>query len=92
MSPFPPLQNHVRRIAPVCIAPVCLALGLIAPWTPARANLPAAGTEMTAPQVTVIGRDKLPELGGAGQIIGPKELETSRVLTANEALRKVAGK
>ena len=91
MSPFSPSQNHVRRIAPVCIAPVCLALGLIAPWTPARANPPAAGTEMAAPQVTVIGRDKLPELGGAGQIIGPKELETSRVLTANEALRKVPG-
>ena len=87
MPPFQPSQNHVRRIVPACLA-ACL----IAPWTLASSNVLATdGAEMAAPQVTVIGRDKLPELGGAGQIIGPKELETSRVLTANEALRKVPG-
>lgn len=74
------------------VAPTCLMAGLMIPWTSTLARLPATDVAvMTAPQVTVVGRAQLPELGGAGQIIGPKELETSRVLTANEALRKVPG-
>lgn len=68
-------------------------LALLASASTSLAALPAADPqEMTAPRVMVIGgQDKLPELGGAGQIVGPKELETSRVFTASEALRKVPG-
>lgn len=42
--------------------------------------------------VFVIGGDEnLTSIGGAGQILGKKELEDSHVFTVNEALRKVAG-
>ena len=37
------------------------------------------------------GEENLTNLGGAGQILGKKELEDSHVFTVNEALRKVAG-
>ena len=37
------------------------------------------------------GEENLTSLGGAGQILGKKELEDSHVFTVNEALRKVAG-
>ncbi|MDW8319557.1 MAG: TonB-dependent receptor [Anaerolineae bacterium] len=44
------------------------------------------------PRVDVIGsHDKLPEIAGAGDILDEKLLESSRVFTVNEALRKVPG-
>lgn len=46
----------------------------------------------TLATVNVIGgEDRLPELGGAAHLLGKRELEDSRVFTANEALRKVPG-
>lgn len=48
--------------------------------------------EMSMATVFVIGGEEdLTSLGGAGQILGKKELEDSHVFTVNEALRKVAG-
>lgn len=48
--------------------------------------------EKTLATVQVIGgEENLPTLGGAGQILGKKELEDSHVFTVNEALRKVPG-
>ena len=47
---------------------------------------------MPLPTVTVIGHtERLPMIGGAGQIIDAQDLESSRVFTTNEALRKVPG-
>lgn len=58
--------------------------------SPSRAEGP--NSDMTLPTVQVIGgSENLPNLGGAGQILGKKELEDSRVFTVNEALRKVPG-
>lgn len=48
--------------------------------------------ETTAPRVDVIGtREGLTDVAGTATILGPAELETARVLTATEALRKAPG-
>jgi Fe(3+) dicitrate transport protein len=48
--------------------------------------------EKTLATIQVIGSEEnLSTLGGAGQILGKKELEDSHVFTVNEALRKVPG-
>lgn len=57
--------------------------GLASAQTPAEAVLP---------RIDVIGgAENLPDIAGAGQIIDHEELETSRVFTVNEALRRVPG-
>ena len=54
-------------------------------------------TQETSPETSMAtvfvigGEENLTSLGGAGQILGKKELEDSHVFTVNEALRKVAG-
>jgi len=48
--------------------------------------------DKTLATIQVIGSEEnLSTLGGAGQILGKKELEDSHVFTVNEALRKVPG-
>ncbi|HEX4855931.1 MAG TPA: TonB-dependent receptor [Limnobacter sp.] len=76
--------------SPTC-TPLALALaGLFA--LPANSHAEEAVSERTLATVKVIGgAENLPELGGAGHILGKAELEDSRVFTANEALRKVPG-
>lgn len=75
------------------LSPTPLVLAMAA----AYACLPAAHAKESAPEKTlatvkVIGsEDNLPTLGGAGQILGKKELEDAHVFTVNEALRKVPG-
>ncbi len=75
------------------LSPTPLVVALAA----AYACLPAAHAkesppEKTLPTIKVIGSEEnLPTLGGAGQILGKKELEDSHVFTVNEALRKVPG-
>ena len=50
------------------------------------------GLKISMATVFVIGgEENLTSLGGAGQILGKKELEDSHVFTVNEALRKVPG-
>lgn len=82
--PASPLSQPVFSFFTVC---------LLAPCAPVLAAPPIGSDgEMAAPRVMVIGgQDKLPDLGGAGQIVGPKELENSRVFTVSEALRRVPG-
>jgi Fe(3+) dicitrate transport protein len=47
---------------------------------------------MTAPRVDIIGkRDNLERISGSGDIIDRDALESTRVFTVNEALRKVPG-
>ena len=44
------------------------------------------------PSIDVIGTlERLPDIAGAGQIVDEEQLETSRVFTVNEALRRVPG-
>jgi Fe(3+) dicitrate transport protein len=74
-------------------SPTPLVLAIAA----AYACVPAVYAKESAPEKTLAtvqvigGEEKLPTLGGAGQILGKKELEDSHVFTVNEALRKVAG-
>ncbi len=74
-------------------SPTPLVLAIAA----AYACLPAAHAKESPPEkmlatVKVIGgEENLPTLGGAGQILGKKELEDAHVFTVNEALRKVPG-
>lgn len=71
--------------------PLVLALAAAYACVPA-AYAKESTAEKTLPTVQVIGgEEKLPTLGGAGQILGKKELEDAHVFTVNEALRKVAG-
>ena len=71
--------------------PLVLALAAAYACVPAAYGKESTA-EKTLPSVQVIGgEEKLPTLGGAGQILGKKELEDTHVFTVNEALRKVAG-
>ncbi len=55
-----------------------------------RSTPPSA--ERALPQVNIIGGpDELPNRAGAGQVIDTRDLDISRPLTVNEALRRVAG-
>lgn len=48
--------------------------------------------EVVMPRVDVIGRpENLANIPGSAEVVDPRTLETSRVFTANEALRKVPG-
>ncbi|WP_295006262.1 TonB-dependent siderophore receptor [uncultured Dechloromonas sp.] len=75
------------------LSPTPLVLAIAA----AYACLPAAHAKESAPEKTLAtvkvigGEENLPTLGGAGQILGKKELEDAHVFTVNEALRKVPG-
>jgi Fe(3+) dicitrate transport protein len=52
----------------------------------------AWAADAVMPRVDVIGSpENLEKIPGSGQIVDRQELETSRVLTVNEALRKVPG-
>jgi len=73
------------------LTPIAGALLVLhAEVAPAQSAQRAA--EPTLPRVEVIGREeKLPNIAGAGQILGGEELETSRVFTVGETLRRVPG-
>ena len=75
--------------------PACFKLRLITAAVLAAIAAPAAVAqekETVMPRVDVIGSpEKLEHIPGSGQIIDQKDLESSRVFTANEALRKAAG-
>ena len=75
-----------------------LLIGVAVLGAPALASVEdAAGASAVAAPVelgvvTVIGtRDALGQIAGSGEIIDRELLETSRVFTVNEALRKVPG-
>ncbi len=71
------------------LTPIAAAL-LIAQTGWALAQDTPAAVEM--PRIDVIGSvENLPNIAGAGHILDSEELETSRVFTVNEALRKVPG-
>ena len=56
------------------------------------ANAFAEAIDLTIPRVDVIGtQDELAKSSSSATIINQEELETSRVMTTNEALRKVPG-
>jgi Fe(3+) dicitrate transport protein len=63
----------------------------------AQAGISVGHTQESTPEMSMAtvfvigGEENLTSLGGAGQILGKKELEDSHVFTVNEALRKVAG-
>lgn len=73
------------------VSPLVLAIAA------AYACIPVAHAKENSPEKTLAtvqvigGEENLPTLGGAGQILGKKELEDSHVFTVNEALRKVPG-
>ena len=75
--------------------PACFKLRLITVAVFAAITAPAAWAqekETVMPRVDVIGTpEQLEHIPGSGQIIDQKDLESSRVFTANEALRKAAG-
>lgn len=81
------------RLSRKSFSPTPLVLAIAA----AYACVPAvyakeSGPEKTLATIQVIGgEENLSTLGGAGQILGKKELEDSHVFTVNEALRKVPG-
>lgn len=63
-------------------------------YASAAAAQTAPSTATTLPPAVVViigGSERLPAIGGAGQIIDAKALESSRAFTVNEALRKVPG-
>lgn len=77
-----PLNNH-NALRP-------LALAIFAVYAPLAAAQQDNGVVM--PRIDVIGSpEKLSEIPGSGEIVDRQTLETSRVFTANEALRKVPG-
>ena len=63
----------------------------------AFAGISVGHTQESTPEISMAtvfvigGEENLTSIGGAGQILGKKELEDSHVFTVNEALRKVAG-
>ena len=78
-------------LSPLCL-PVLLVLGsgpLHAQSPPERAE---RDTVYPMPRVEVIGkRWNLSRIAGSASILDARTLETSRVFTANEALRKLPG-
>jgi Fe(3+) dicitrate transport protein len=64
-------------------------LAAFAPLAPAQQ---AAEKEVLMPRVDIIGQpENLRNIPGSGEIVDRRSLETSRVFTANEALRQVSG-
>ncbi|CAB3700135.1 Fe(3+) dicitrate transport protein FecA [Achromobacter ruhlandii] len=74
-------------------SPTPLVLAIAAAYACVPAVYAKEGAaEKTLATIQVIGSEEnLSTLGGAGQILGKKELEDSHVFTVNEALRKVPG-
>lgn len=73
-----------------------LALGLVgsgASLDAQQAPTVETGSDiLVQPRFEVVGRrDRLPVIGGSADTVGEQALETSRVFTANEALRRVPG-
>ena len=74
-----------------------LATRLLLAIAYAHAGMTVGHAQDNTPQTSMAtvfvigGEENLTSLGGAGQILGKKELEDSHVFTVNEALRKVAG-
>jgi Fe(3+) dicitrate transport protein len=76
--------------------PVAPAQGQAATETAAQATGQAAPEKVekikTLPAVKVIGEeDNLANIPGSGQVVEKKDLESARVFTTSEALRKVSG-
>jgi Fe(3+) dicitrate transport protein len=72
----------------------CRLLAAIATALSAEAGVLRAAEpeETTTPRVDVIGTvENLPYIAGTATILGPEELETARVFTISEALRKAPG-
>jgi len=70
-------------------APVAPAVQAASAEQPLPAPL---AKERTLPAVRVIGEEEnLEGIPGSGQVIGKKDLESARVFTTSEALRKVSG-
>ncbi len=93
------MASHPRASALVprpasCASALILAFALpagsaLAQQSPAAT---ASGAMVVMPRVDVIGDvENLPNIAGAGEIVDRGTLETSRVFTVNEALRKVPG-
>lgn len=67
-------------------------LAVLAAFSSSQALADSGRAEKTLATVNVIGsEEQLPSIAGSGHILGRKDLESARVFTVNEALRKVAG-
>lgn len=71
--------------------PLVLAIAAAYACLPAAHAKESPSEKMLATVKVIGGEENLPTLGGAGQILGKKELEDAHVFTVNEALRKVPG-
>lgn len=68
------------------------AVLLICASAAAAQTTPDSEARLPPAVVVIVGdSERLPTIGGAGQVIDAKELSASRVFTVNEALRKVPG-
>ena len=77
-------MHAYRRIKPLAWA----VLAAVAPMAHAQQSAP----EVVMPRVDVIGKpENLSAIPGSAEVLDARTLETSRVFTANEALRKVPG-
>jgi Fe(3+) dicitrate transport protein len=69
-----------------------MSAALAALAAPAEAQDALAATDAAAPEIVVVGtRRDLLHTPGAGATIEQEDLERSRVLSVNEALRQVSG-
>jgi Fe(3+) dicitrate transport protein len=74
------------------VAQYAVAVALASLGPDARIGAAQETEETTAPRVDVIGTpENLPEISGTATVLGPQELETARVFTTTEALRKAPG-
>jgi Fe(3+) dicitrate transport protein len=72
--------------------PWAVAVALASMGMEAKVAAAEEREETTAPRVDVIGTpENLPEISGTATVLGPRELETARVFTTTEALRKAPG-
>jgi Fe(3+) dicitrate transport protein len=68
-----------------------LAAALVLP-TSALAAEPAPGADGAPPEIVVIGTpERLLDISGSGAVVTSEDLQRSRVLSVNDALRQVAG-
>lgn len=96
MPSIPPsiYQLLLAKMTVRTAAAFTLLAALAAP-APAQEGVPADATELSAvemPVIEIVGKgDRKQELPGSAQVIDAETLQSSRVMTTNEALRKAAG-
>ena len=84
----------MRRLISMILCTICLAPPLVAGTARAQgaAAVPADTAVYVMPRVDVVGRrESLRNIPGSAHVLDSKTLESSRVFTTNEALRKLPG-